>query len=145
MFGVTAGVIIQSLFTIFVGAIIGLAYSWKIALVGIACIPLTLSAGLVRLRVVVLKDEKNKKSHQQSAQMACEAASAIRTVASLTREDDCNRIYSEYLEKPMRESNRVALISNAWYSISQSLSFWVIGLIFWSVARVGSALVCTRD
>lgn len=51
-------------------------------------------AGLIRLKVVVLKDEKNKKSYSQSAQMACEAASAIRTVASLTREDDCSRIYS---------------------------------------------------
>ncbi|KAM0787890.1 hypothetical protein ACM66B_003940 [Microbotryomycetes sp. NB124-2] len=135
LFGVTAGVIIQSLFTILSGVIIGLCYSPKIAAVGIACIPLTLSAGLVRLRVVVLKDEKNKKSHQQSAQMACEAASAIRTVASLTREDDCNRIYSEYLDKPMRESNRTALVSNGWYSLSQSLSFWVIGLVFWYGSR----------
>ncbi|KAK4047990.1 hypothetical protein OIV83_005024 [Microbotryomycetes sp. JL201] len=135
LFGVTAGVIIQSFFTIISGIIIGLCYSPKIAAVGIACIPLTLSAGLVRLRVVVLKDEKNKKSHQQSAQMACEAASAIRTVASLTREEDCNRIYSEYLEKPMRESNRTALISNGYYSLSQSLSFWVIGLVFWYGSR----------
>lgn len=62
LFGQTQGVIIQSLFTLVAGAIIGLCYSWKIALVGIACMPLTLSAGIVRLRVVVLKDEKNKKS-----------------------------------------------------------------------------------
>ncbi|KAK4053219.1 hypothetical protein OIO90_003993 [Microbotryomycetes sp. JL221] len=135
LLGVTAGVIIQSIATIISGAIIGLCYAPKIAAVGIACIPLTLSAGFIRLRVVVLKDQKNKKSHEQSAQMACEAASAIRTVASLTREDDCNRIYSEYLERPMIESNRTALISNAYYSLSQSLSFWVIGLVFWYGSR----------
>lgn len=67
----------------------------------------------------MLKDQKNKKSHEQSAQMACEAASAIRTVASLTREEDCSRIYSDYLNKPMAESNRTAIISNAYYSLSQ--------------------------
>ncbi|TNY20501.1 P-loop containing nucleoside triphosphate hydrolase protein [Rhodotorula diobovata] len=131
LFGQTQGVIIQSLFTLVAGAIIGLCYSWKIALVGIACMPLTLSAGIVRLRVVVLKDEKNKKSHAQSAQMACEAAGAIRTVAALTRENDCLELYSHQLDLPMRESNRVAVWSNAFYSLTQALSFFVIALIFW--------------
>ena len=65
---------------------------------------------------------------------ACEAASAIRTVASLTREADCSRMYSEYLEAPMQVSNRVAIWSSALYALSQSLSFWVIGLIFWFVS-----------
>ena len=36
----------------------------------------------------MLKDQTNKKEHEQSAQLACEAAAAaaIRTVASLTRD-----------------------------------------------------------
>lgn len=130
----------QSIFTIIVGAVIGLSYAWKVSLVGIACIPLTvavsrerastapsstadpsrLQAGIVRLKVVVTKDVKNKLSHQQSAQMACEAAGAIRTVASLTREEDVNRIYSEYLDKPQQQSNRTAVWSNALYALSQS-------------------------
>ncbi|GAA5897055.1 hypothetical protein JCM8208_006155 [Rhodotorula glutinis] len=130
LFGPTQGVIIQSIFTLVSGAIIGLCYSWKIALVGIACMPLTLSAGIVRLKVVVLKDEKNKKSHQSSAQMACEAAGAIRTVAALTREGDCLDLYSKQLDLPMRESNRTAIWSNAFYSLTQALSFFVIALIF---------------
>ncbi|KAM0748317.1 P-loop containing nucleoside triphosphate hydrolase protein [Meredithblackwellia eburnea MCA 4105] len=131
LMGITAGVILQSTFTLIVGSIVGLSYGWRVALVGIACFPLTIAAGFVRLRVVVLKDAKNKKAHEQSAQMACEAAGAIRTVASLTREEDCCNIYSNYLEKPQQESNRTAVISNAYYSLSQSLTFPVIALIFW--------------
>ncbi|BGP40022.1 hypothetical protein JCM10450v2_004002 [Rhodotorula kratochvilovae] len=131
LFGQTQGVIVQNVFTLVSGAIVGLCFSWKIALVGIACIPLTLSAGILRLRVVVLKDEQNKKSHGASAQVACEAASAIRTVAALTREEDCLRLYSEELDAPMRESNRVAIWSNAFYSLAQALAFFVIALIFW--------------
>lgn len=142
LLGVTSGTIIQSLFTLIIGAIIGLAYAWRIALVGIACIPLTsrldrsvsktpltfvfaVSAGIVRLRVVVLKDKKNKKSHEASAQMACEAAAAIRTVAALTREDDCCAIYSKQLDEPARQSNRTALVANSFYSLSQALTFLV--------------------
>ncbi|GJN89308.1 hypothetical protein Rhopal_002288-T1 [Rhodotorula paludigena] len=131
LLGITAGVIIQSVFTLISGAIIGLCFSWRIALVGIACIPLTLSAGIVRFRVVILKDKKNKEAHASSAQMACEAAGAIRTVAALTREDQCNNLYSEQLDSPMRISNRTAIYSNAFYSLSQALSFFVISLIFW--------------
>lgn len=62
-----------------------------------ACIPITLSAGIVRLRVVNLKDQKVRGAHEKSAQTACEAAAAIRTVASLTREEDASEAYSRSL------------------------------------------------
>ncbi|KAK4704235.1 ATP-binding cassette, subfamily B (MDR/TAP), member 1, partial [Phenoliferia sp. Uapishka_3] len=145
LMGITLGVILQSTFTLLVGSIVGLSYGWRVSLVGIACFPLTIAAGVIRLRVVVLKDQKNKKSHEHSAQMACEAAGAIRTVASLTREEDCSEIYSGYLDAPQRESNRVAIISNGYYSLSQALTFWVIGLIFWYGAhQLVSGALTTR-
>lgn len=72
LFGVTLSAIIQSCTTLLVGVIIGLIYSWRIGLVGLACVPLactlafsgsslnlltgiTVSSGLVRLKVVTLK------------------------------------------------------------------------------------------
>ena len=88
-------------------------------------------------RVVVLKDQVNKRAHADSAQLACEAAGAIRTVASLTREEDSCRLYGQSLEETLRRSNRTALWSNALYAFSQSLAFFVIALVFW----YGSVLV----
>ncbi|KAJ7212049.1 multidrug resistance protein 1 [Mycena pura] len=129
--GVTLGAIVQSCSTLLAGAIIGLAIIWQLGLLGIACTPFLVSAGYIRLRVVVLKDQKNKKAHEASAQLACEAAGAIRTVASLTREDDCCDLYSKSLEEPLRQSNRTAVWSNLLYSLSQSMVFFVIALIFW--------------
>ena len=133
--GVTLGAIVQSVGTIVSGAIIGLCFQWKIALIGIACMPLLVSAGYIRLRVVVLKDQDNKKAHEQSAQMACEAAGAIRTVASLTRERDCFELYSKSLEEPLRQSNRTAFWSNLIFAISQAMMMYVIALIFWYGAQ----------
>ena len=52
-------------------------------------------------RVVVLKDQLNKRAHADSAQLACEAAASIRTVASLTRGADCLALYSKSLEEPL--------------------------------------------
>jgi ATP-binding cassette, subfamily B (MDR/TAP), member 1 len=133
--GVTLGAIVQSISTIIGGMVIGLAYQWKVALVAIACMPLLVSAGFIRLKVVVLKDQQNKKAHEHSAQLACEAAGAIRTVASLTRENECLEIYSESLREPLIRSNRTALWSNLVYAISQGMMMFVIALVFWFGSR----------
>ena len=112
----------------------------------LACMPVVVSTGYIRLvsrisaipiyaaqlccrqRVVVLKDQTNKKAHEESAQVACEAAGAIRTVASLTREDDCSRVYSESLEGPLRQSNRSALWSNTLFAFSQGVTYVLCSL-----------------
>ena len=139
--GVTLGTLFSSFCTVIVGSVIGLSYGWKLSLVAIACIPFVLFGGYVRLRVVVLKDQVNKKLHDESAQVACEAAASIRTVASLVREDDCCDIYSKSLEGPLRTSNRTAIYSTGLFALTQSMAFWVISLIFW----YGSRLVASRE
>ncbi|KIL62960.1 hypothetical protein M378DRAFT_80370 [Amanita muscaria Koide BX008] len=139
--GITLGTIIANVSTIISGAALGLAFVWKAALVGIACLPVVLSTGYIRLRVVIMKDESNKKAHEESAQLACEAAGAIRTVASLTREEDCCNLYSQSLEQVLQRSNRSGLWSNALYGVSQALVFFVIALVFW----YGAILVSNRE
>ncbi|KAK0464466.1 P-loop containing nucleoside triphosphate hydrolase protein [Desarmillaria tabescens] len=139
--GATLAAIVQSISTLIVGSILGLIFIWKVGLVGIAVTPLLVSMGYIRLRVVVLKDQKNKKAHESSAQLACEAAGAIRTVASLTREDDCCNQYSLSLEEPLRKSNRTAIWSNMLYAFSQSTIFFCIALVFW----YGAALVSRQE
>jgi len=97
--------------------------------------------GVSPQKVVVMKDQVNKKAHEESAQLACEAAGSIRTIASLTREDDCLQIYSKSLEEPLRRSNRSSIGSNLLYALSQSLFFLVIALVFW----YGALLVSRRE
>ncbi|KAK4057478.1 hypothetical protein OIO90_001547 [Microbotryomycetes sp. JL221] len=135
LFGVTGAIIVQNCFTIIIGSIIALCFAWRLALVSMSLIPLNLLAGFARLYVVEMKDEANKKSHAASAQMACESAAAIRTVASLRREEGCSRTYSEALDEPQARTFKTALTSNFLYAVTQALAFWVIGLIFWYGAQ----------
>ncbi|KAF9242522.1 P-loop containing nucleoside triphosphate hydrolase protein [Melanogaster broomeanus] len=139
--GVTLGTIIQSISTLTGASVIGLVYAYKAALVAIACIPFIMSTGYIRLHVVVLKDQQNQSAHENSAQLACEAVASIRTVASLTREEDCLDLYSTSLEVPLRNSNKAALWGNLLYAFSQSISFYVVALVFW----YGSTLVANLD
>lgn len=104
---------------------------------------------------MVLKDQMNKKAHEESAQIACEAAGAIRTVASLAREDDCFKVYSRSLEDPLRHASRSALWSSMLFAASQSVTFvclydliessisqaiqifrYLLGLLVWLASRV---------
>lgn len=85
-----------------------------------------------------MKDQKNKRAHELSAQLACEAASSIRTVASLTLEDSCFELYSKSLEDPLKESNKTATYANLLFATSQSMSTLVMALVFWYGARLVS-------
>lgn len=145
--GATLGAIVGCSATFIAAIIVGLVFAWKIALVALGMLinshyqeltspseatsPLLLSVGYIRLRVVVMKDQTNRKAHEESAQVACEAAGTIRTVASLTREDDCCRIYGMSLEEPLRRSNRTAVWTNALYAMSQAMIFFIVALVSW--------------
>ncbi|WVQ85989.1 hypothetical protein IAT38_008157 [Cryptococcus sp. DSM 104549] len=131
LFGNTLGSIFQSAVTLVGGCIVGLCYAPLLALVGIACIPILISGGWLRLKVVVLKDERLKAMHSSSAHLASEAAGAVRTVASLTRENDVSRIYGAALQEPMRMNFRTSIKSQGLYALTQGLTFWVIALVFY--------------
>ncbi|TXT05131.1 uncharacterized protein COLE_06451 [Cutaneotrichosporon oleaginosum] len=131
LFGVTLGSILQAVVTLVGGVIVGLCYGPLLSLIGIACVPLIIGSGYIRLRVVVLKEEKTKKWHAGSAQLASEAAASVRTVASLTREEDVEAIYARSLEGPMTISIRTAYSSQALFAASQGITFLVVALVFY--------------
>ncbi len=47
--GITLGAIVQSVATLIIGSVIGLSFNWQVGLVGIACTPVLVSAGYIRL------------------------------------------------------------------------------------------------
>ncbi|KAJ3568190.1 hypothetical protein NP233_g5871 [Leucocoprinus birnbaumii] len=129
--GTTLGTIIQGIATIAAGVIAGSAIVWKVGLVGLACMPVLLTVGYTSLIVVMQKDADNKEAHAQSAQIACESTAAIRTVASLTREDGCAAKYSQILGVPLQRAIKAGFVRTGLFAASQFSMFFVIALIFW--------------
>ncbi|KAJ6535983.1 P-loop containing nucleoside triphosphate hydrolase protein [Mycena vulgaris] len=129
--GMTIGTIAQAFATLVGGLILGWIFAWKIGLVSLACTPILVLGGFVRFRVLVLRSQENLKAHASSAQLACEAAASIRTVAALTREQDCVDIYSRSLEEPLRASNRSSIWSSAIFAGCQACVLWITALVFW--------------
>ncbi|GAA6011902.1 hypothetical protein JCM10207_003424 [Rhodosporidiobolus poonsookiae] len=135
LFGATLGLIVQSVATMGVGVVLGIAYSWKIGLIGIALLPFTLSAGLMEVYITFVKDERNRKFFAESSQLACEAAGSVRTVQALVREDDVCSLYTGHLSTPFRQHLKATLIANTLFAFAQSSTLGVVALLFWQGVR----------
>lgn len=129
--GVTLGTILMVTTTLISACVLALAIGWKLSLVCIATIPILLGCGFFRFYMLAHFQRRSKTAYASSATFASEAISAIRTVASLTREDDVLEIYKTSLAIQQRKSLISIIKSSALYAASQSLLFLCFALGFW--------------
>ncbi|KAF4625656.1 hypothetical protein G7Y89_g12507 [Cudoniella acicularis] len=129
--GVTLGTLLTVTTTLVAAIAVSTSIAWKLALVCISTIPVLLGCGFFRFWLLAKFQERAKKSYEKSASYACEATSAIRTVASLTRENDVLDQYISALNSQSRRSLNSVLKSSLLYAASQSLMFCCVALGFW--------------
>ncbi|KAI5294549.1 GTPase-activating protein [Ascosphaera acerosa] len=129
--GATLGTIVKVLITLFASCIVALAFGWKLGLVCIAVVPAILACGFLRFYMLARFSARSKKAYQKSASYACEATSAIRTVAALTREEDVWRHYEDQLEAQAKDSLVSVLKASVLYAASQAIMFFCMALGFW--------------
>ncbi|CAG8514236.1 2992_t:CDS:2, partial [Diversispora eburnea] len=134
--GITFGTILQVVTTVIMGFIIGLAVGWKLTLACAVCIPLLIGSGAIRMKMLNGFQEKTKRAYEESAQIACEGAGNIRTVASLTREKDLWNIYHRLLDEPMKQGHNNAFYASVSFAFAQSVIFLANGLGFWYGSRL---------
>ncbi|EPX72912.1 leptomycin efflux transporter Pmd1 [Schizosaccharomyces octosporus yFS286] len=129
--GSTLGTFVQILTNVVSVSILSLATGWKLALVTLSTSPLIICAGYYRVAALDRIQDNLSNSYKASAAFACESTSAIKTVASLTRESKVYESYSASLIKPGRETAIASLISGLLFSASQAVTFLVNALTFW--------------
>ncbi|KAJ4299267.1 hypothetical protein N0V90_004511 [Kalmusia sp. IMI 367209] len=135
MSGSTLGAIITACASVMVAIIIGLSFGWKLALVCTSTIPLVIGCGYFRF-YALLRMEKRTKESTDSASFACEAASSIRTVASLSLESHLLEQYHEKLTAQGKGNMRFMNISALLYAMSQGLAMFIFALVFWYGGRL---------
>ncbi|PHH85449.1 hypothetical protein CDD83_395 [Cordyceps sp. RAO-2017] len=129
--GVTLGTLLMMLTTLVAAMTVSLAIGWKLSLVCISTIPVLLGCGFFRFWMLAHFQRRSKAAYASSATFASEAISAIRTVASLTREQDVLKMYHDALAAQQRRSLMSVLKSSALYAGSQSILFLCFALGFW--------------
>ncbi|RDW78443.1 hypothetical protein BP5796_06295 [Coleophoma crateriformis] len=129
--GVTLGTLLSVITTLVAAIVVSIAVAWKLALVCTATVPVLLGCGFFRFWLLAKFQQNAKKAYEKSASYACEATSAIRTVASLTREKDVLDNYKQSLAVQAKKSLKSVLQSSLLYAASQSFMFLCIALGFW--------------
>lgn len=129
------------IFTVLVNVVsssaLALAYGWKLGLVVVfGALPLLLGSGYVRIRLEIKLEDKNGENFAESAGLANEAVSAIRTVAALTLEGQILEEYSDMLSNVVLTSIRALVWTMFWFALSQSLEFLAMALGFWYGSRL---------
>ncbi|KAH7133969.1 ABC transporter [Dactylonectria macrodidyma] len=129
--GVTLGTLLMVTTTLVAGLIVGIAIGWKLALVCTSTVPILLACGYFRLWILSHYERRCKNAYVESASYASEAVSSIRTIASLTREEDILRQYQKSLAEQQRSSLISVSKSTLLFALSESLTFLIFALCFW--------------
>ncbi|OOF98313.1 hypothetical protein ASPCADRAFT_142439 [Aspergillus carbonarius ITEM 5010] len=129
--GVTLGTILIVTVNLAASLIVALVMGWQLALVCISAVPVLLACGFIRVWMLDKIQRRAKSAYQKSASSACEAASAIRTVASLTMESAVLTAYESQLHAQLNRDIFPIIKSSALYASSQALPFLCMALGFW--------------
>ncbi|KAM0355755.1 hypothetical protein ACHAPU_000141 [Fusarium lateritium] len=130
-------VVLIMIVNITASSVLAIAYGWKLALVMVfAGLPLLMGSGYLKIRLESRLHERNETRFRESASLASEAVSALRTVASLSAESDFIHAYTKTLSSIVSGSVRSLLVSMIAYALSQSIEFLVMALGFWYGAKL---------
>lgn len=135
--GTTLGTILSIFTNLTSCAILALVLDWRLALVTLSVMPILVIAGYLRFKLLAVFQQRIRTAYSSSANFACEATSVIRTVASLTREQDIYKTYQESLLGPQRAAYVSTLKTTVFFAASQSVNFLINALAFW----YGSTLI----
>lgn len=118
-------------------SILALAYGWKLGLVvTFGGLPPLLLSGYARIRLETNLDNRTSDRFAESAGLASEAVSAIKTVSSLTLEPSILEGYSDILGGLVRKSSLSLCWTLSWYALSQSIEFLIMALGFFYGSRL---------
>ncbi|KAJ3019962.1 GTPase-activating protein [Thoreauomyces humboldtii] len=139
--GQIAGNLLELFASIAGGAIVAVVTGWKLGLVVLSTLPLMVAANKWRMDLLRKGNQATKPYYESSAQVACEAVGAMRTVAALGRENDVATTYHSDLEVPLKIGMRNAIGNTAIYAFSQTITFLINALGFW----YGGTLIVRGD
>ncbi|KAK9375957.1 P-loop containing nucleoside triphosphate hydrolase protein [Lipomyces chichibuensis] len=129
--GSTTNKLVESMVIFIGGFIFCIIIGFKLGLVMFGTIPIILIIGGFRFKFLAEFVEQTKEGNEKSSTYACEATSAIRTVLSLTREEEIVERYRTNLETLIK-GNRVANFKSAFLDgFARGMQYFIMALGFW--------------
>ncbi|KAF1831744.1 leptomycin B resistance protein pmd1 [Decorospora gaudefroyi] len=130
-----SGSIIGTLFAVVVNFMAAIILShivaWRIAIVCLVIVPLLLGAGYMQLRAIGRFAIKHAGAFSSSIGVTIEAVSNIKTVHSLSIEDEILQTYRRSLRAPRKEMVRQSFKTNVWLAVANSCGSFIYAFAYW--------------
>lgn len=131
---VVACSLIQSASSLVIALAIGFAYSYRMAAITLACIPVMAISGAAQTRFQVRCARKRKELYKKSMEILSESVRNFRTVLSFSNEERAISMYKVSLLEPLKEGQKMAVFSGLLFGVSQLLPLLVYALLFYLAA-----------
>lgn len=109
--------------------------AWKIALVFLAVVPLMLGAGTMRVIQMARFEQHHAEAFAKSIGITIEAVNSIKTVSSLSLEQEVFNTYRRSLQNPIKAITKHSAYASLWLAISYGLSNFLYALAYWWGAK----------
>ncbi|KAJ4899962.1 ABC transporter B family member 9 [Raphanus sativus] len=135
--GDALALIVQNIATVTAGLIIAFTANWMLALVVLAVSPFIVMQGYVQTKFLTGFSADAKIMYEEASQVANDAVSSIRTIASFCAEDKVMDLYQQKCDGPKKQGVRLGLISGAGFGSSFFILYCTNALCFF----IGALLV----
>lgn len=128
--------VVQNSSTLVAGLVIAFVSNWELSLIILALIPLIGLNGWIQMKFIHGFSADAKMMYEEASQVANDAVSSIRTVASFSAEEKVMDLYKKKCEGPLRTGIRTGIISGIGFGVSFFLLFGVYAASFYAGARL---------
>ncbi|KAG8385353.1 hypothetical protein BUALT_Bualt03G0034300 [Buddleja alternifolia] len=135
--GDALGLIVQNISTVITGLVISFTANWVLALIILAVLPVVGLEGFFQMRFYKGFSADAKVMYEEASQVANDAVSSIRTVASFSAEDKVMKIYEQKCEAHLKQVVRLGVFSGTSFGINSFAVYCINAFSFY----IGAVLV----
>ncbi|KAG8086291.1 hypothetical protein GUJ93_ZPchr0010g7457 [Zizania palustris] len=133
--GDTLALIVRSSVTVLAGFTIAMVANWRLALVATIVLPLGGLQGFFQIKFLEGFSADAKAMYEEATQVAHDAVSSIRTVASFCAEHKIMKAYNKKCEAPVRQGIRQGIVSGLGFGVSFFVLYSTYALCFYVGAK----------
>ncbi|KAM0903400.1 hypothetical protein ACQ4PT_018635 [Festuca glaucescens] len=133
--GDSLALIIRSTVTVLAGFIIAMVSNWSLALIATVILPSGGLQGYLQIKFLEGFSSDAKVMYEEATQVANDAVSGIRTVASFCAEHKVMKAYYKKCEAPVRQGIRQGIVSGLGFGVSFFVLYCTYALCFYVGAK----------
>ncbi|KAH6773575.1 P-glycoprotein 9 [Perilla frutescens var. hirtella] len=135
--GDALGLVVQNVSTIISGLIIAFTANWLLAIIILVVLPLVGLQGFLQMKFYKGFSADAKVMYEEASQIANDAVSSIRTVASFSAEDKVMKMYEKKCDAPLKRGVRLGVVSGASFGVGSLALYCTQAFCFY----IGSVLI----